>query len=120
MSYRAYQKSQNSAESPRSMEYRAFALATGRLTEAANQNDYVKFYEALQFNRELWTILQADLADPNNQLPEALKASLLSLSLWVQRHTSLVMRGEASPDSLIEVNRQIMDGLKMEPATAQP
>lgn len=120
MSYNTYKQSQQKAETPRETEYRAFALATGRLITAARENDPIKVCEAVQFNRELWTLLQADLADPGNMLPEALKANLISLSLWVQRHTSAVMRGEASLDSLVSVNKDIMEGLGSTAGSAQP
>jgi flagellar protein FlaF len=39
------------------------------------------------------------------------RAQIISLSLWVNRHSSLVMRGEDDFDALIDVNRMIMQGL---------
>lgn len=120
MSYNTYHKSQQKMETPRQVEYRAFVLATRQLMEAARGSDTKKICEAAQFNRELWTVLQADLADSRNKLPDQLKANLLSLSIWVQRQTSAVMRGEASVDSLVQVNTDIMEGLKGGPETAQP
>jgi flagellar protein FlaF len=46
-----------------------------------------------------------------NALPETLRASIISLSLWVNRHTSEVMRNEEVIGPLIEINRIIMQGL---------
>ncbi len=39
------------------------------------------------------------------------RAQIISLSLWVSRHTSAVMRREEEIQPLIEVNRIIMQGL---------
>eukprot|EP01035_Chromulina_nebulosa_P011648 gene11648-15558_t len=38
-------------------------------------------------------------------------ASIISLSLWVNKHTSLVIRREEEIEPLIEINRMIMQGL---------
>ena len=40
-----------------------------------------------------------------------LRASIVSLSIWVGKHTSLVIRGKDEIDPLIEINRMIMQGL---------
>ncbi|HEX7800343.1 MAG TPA: flagellar biosynthesis regulator FlaF, partial [Asticcacaulis sp.] len=36
---------------------------------------------------------------------------IISLSLWVNRHTSLVMRNKEEIGPLIDINRTIMQGL---------
>ena len=66
---------------------------------------------ALDWNRRLWSVLATDCAQPNNALPDALRANVISLGLWVNRHTSAVMSGEETFEPLIEVNRAIMQGL---------
>ena len=55
--------------------------------------------------------MQADLADPRNQLPSQLKANLISLSIWVDKHTSKAMVGKAPIEPLIDINRNVMEGL---------
>jgi flagellar protein FlaF len=40
-----------------------------------------------------------------------LRASIISLSLWVGRHSSAVMRKEEDFEPLIDINRTIMQGL---------
>ena len=37
---------------------------------------------------------------------------LISLALWTYRYSAKVMSGEASPQPLIDLNREIMAGLK--------
>src|SRR6202035_5677201 len=77
--------------------------------------------DACFMNHQLWGALLADLALPQNALPDDLKARLISLALWVMRYTPSVMQGIASPDPLIAVNRNILDGLSAVPvARAAP
>jgi flagellar protein FlaF len=67
--------------------------------------------EALDKNRRLWTTLAQDCADPQNALPEKLRAQIISLAMWVSRHSSSVMQEGDDLDPLIDVNRSIMQGL---------
>lgn len=110
MSISSYARIQEVTEAPRTTEYRALALVTGKLIETKKNRDR-EFVEACFLNRKLWTLFQNDLALPENGLPEALKAQLISLSIWVQKQTGPVMRGTASVDALIDVNTAIMAGL---------
>ena len=116
MSIRSYARIQEVTEAPRTTEYRALALVTGKLIEAKEERGQA-FIEACFLNRKLWTLFQDDLTLPENGLPDALKAQLISLSIWVQKQTGPVMTGEASVDALIEVNTAIMAGLS--PSGAQ-
>lgn len=110
MSIRSYQQTQTRAESPRALEYRAFAITTGRLADSRGKGHRAAI-EACHANRQLWDVLLADLVDPRNALPAPLKGNLISLAIWVKKHSSQVLRGEATVDALIDVNRALMDGL---------
>jgi flagellar biosynthesis activator protein FlaF len=72
-----------------------------------------EMFEALHFTTRLWSILLEDLGDEQNALPEELRASLISVGLWVLR-TCEELRLEQSADvaSLIEITRTIRDGLR--------
>lgn len=72
--------------------------------------------EAAAASMELWTTLAADLADDGNALPDQLRASLISLSIFALRQGQMVMSGERQPDALIDVNLSIMKGLRGEVA----
>ncbi|MFL5295377.1 MAG: flagellar biosynthesis regulator FlaF [Phenylobacterium sp.] len=113
MSLQAYQQAATRAESPRELEYRLFAQVTLALMEAAkaDPNDFGARVDALDWNRRVWTVLGDDCASPGNQLPAQLRASIISLALWVGRHTSAVIRREEEIEPLIDVNRLIMQGL---------
>ncbi len=110
MSLQAYQTAQTVTESPRQTEYRLFAMVTSALRETAGEPGK-EMFDAVDWNRRLWLTLQADLSNDENQLPDDLKARLISLALWVDRHSAGVLRGQFNVDALINVNRAIMDGL---------
>ncbi len=113
MSVTAYQKAAQKTESPRQTELRAFAQATRDLIAAAQlpKTEIGQRAEALSRNRRLWTLLASDCAAEGNNLPQALRAQIISLSLFVDRQSRAVIREDESFDVLIEINRTIMEGL---------
>ena len=109
-----YRKAQMLAPTPRAIEAAAFSKATRLLVEAqADPQDYDAYAAALQFNRKLWTVLQADVADDCNPLPGNVKSDFLSLSLFVDRQTvkALANPRPAYLQPLIDINRDIARGL---------
>lgn len=117
MSVRTYQSAQRNTESPRSTEYRLFAQVTRALMQTQDVLD-PRFHDALNWNRRLWLTLQMDLLQPDNRMPDDLKARLISVSIWVEKHTRKAARGEVAVQPLIDLNRQIMEGLAPQPLTA--
>jgi flagellar biosynthesis activator protein FlaF len=113
MSLQAYQQAATRAEGPRDTEYRLFAQVTRALMDAAKLDpmDFGGRADALDWNRRMWTAFASDCGHPDNALPKPLRASIISLSLWVSKHTSLVIRREEEIEPLIEINRMIMQGL---------
>ena len=69
--------------------------------------------EALFYLRRLWMIFINDLNDPNNELPEQLRAGIISIGIWMMREIDRV-RGGTTDDltPMIEINALIRDGLK--------
>ncbi|MGA8444819.1 MAG: flagellar biosynthesis regulator FlaF [Roseiarcus sp.] len=69
--------------------------------------------EALFYLRRLWMIFLDDLNDPNNELPEQLRAGIISIGIWMMKEIDRV-RGGAANDltAMIEINALIRDGLK--------
>jgi flagellar protein FlaF len=114
MSVDKYRQAQQTTENPRDVEYRLFARVTNALM--TNQDPKTTgFIQAIDWNRRLWLTLQSDLADEGNKLPRELRAQLISLSIWVDKHSRKAMRGEETIQPLIDVNRAIMEGLAMKP-----
>ncbi len=118
MSLQAYQKTIQTTASPRQTEYRLFAEITGELLKAQDSGKRdASLVEALDRNKRLWMALAGDCRSPGNQLPDQTKASIISLSLFVNKHSSAVVRGEEDIEDLIEINRIIMQGLNGAPQT---
>jgi flagellar protein FlaF len=117
MSLKAYQKAQQSAESPRDTEYRLFAQVTQALVEAnkVGRNNIPQLMDALDWNRRLWSALAVDCSSKGNQHSDALRAQIISLSLWVSRFSSEAASTGASLDPLIDVNKAVMAGLSPKP-----
>lgn len=118
MSIQAYQRASVQAENPRDTEYRVFAAVTAGLIKAQAQGrkQLVEMAAALHKNRELWSLLAQDCANPENALPKPVRAQIISLSMWVSRHTSAVLQTGEDIEPLIDINRSVMQGLA--PATA--
>lgn len=69
--------------------------------------------EALVFVRRLWGMLIEDLADPGNDLPQVLRADLISIGLWIMRETEQIrLERSDSFRGLIDVISAIGDGLR--------
>lgn len=113
MSVTAYQKAAQKNEDPRQLEVRAFAQATRELIEAAKlpKTEIGRRAEALSKNRRLWTLLATDCATEGNNLPNTLRAQIISLSLFVDKQSRAVIREDETFDVLIEINRTVMEGL---------
>ena len=113
MGLQAYKQTAQRAENPREAEYRLFGQVTRALMDAArlDASDLSARVDALDWNRRLWSVLATECADPNNTLAAPLRAQIISLSLWVNRHTSEVIRRQEEIEPLIEINRMMMQGL---------
>lgn len=110
MSLQSYEAVQKQTETPRQTEYRLLALVTKELM-SAQEDTGIGRIGAVDWNRRLWFTLQMDLASAENGLPDELKARLISISIWVDKFSRMVLRGEAEIEPLISVNRTIMEGL---------
>ena len=88
----------------RAVELLEAAKAAGAKSRAA--------IEALNYSRGLWTIFVADLGSEDNDLPEDLRAQLISIGIWVVKEVERLRVGATeSFDDLIEINAIIRDGL---------
>jgi flagellar protein FlaF len=113
MSLKAYKSTQTATEDPRLTEYRLFGQVTGALLNAKQCNAVgAPLVEAVDWNRRLWRTLAADCMDDRNKLTQEVRAKIISLSLWVAKYSRSVTREKAPLDPLIEINRNIMQGLQ--------
>lgn len=113
MTVQAYQRVATQAENPREVEYRVFGMVTAALLRArdAGKADLGALSKALYDNRRLWSTLLTDCARPENKLPAETRAQIISLAMFVDRHSSAVLRDGAEIDALIDINKAMMDGL---------
>lgn len=93
--------------SKRDQEADVFRRAAANLVDARTAGS-LQQVRALADNRRLWLTLCNVIRDPSNALPEALRASILSVGITVQREMD-----EQSPDIdfLISINENFAVGL---------
>lgn len=69
-------------------------------------------FEATAYLRQLWRVFIEDLGNDGNALPVTLRASLISIGLWILREAEHIDSGKSDGfDGLIEINQMIADGL---------
>jgi len=100
--------------SAREAEILAFGLCNARMQGASDTPSRIA---ALHQNHLLWTALVRDLSGDANHLPEDLKQQLISLGFWAMRYGTQATLQNLPLTPLIEVNRNIADGLKGQPNT---
>jgi len=111
--YAAYQRMQNAAEDPRSIEYRLLGQVTAALIDAdRDPSNSVKLVEAALWNRRVWGALKVDLLAPDNRLPPDLRGKLVSLALLIERETTQILSFKSDLSWVIGINKTIMEGLK--------
>lgn len=121
-SSQAYKSSQKLGANARQTESRALLEAARRLAEVPVDGEKNDEYRAsLRLNWRLWTIIQSDIASDENPLPSEIKANIMSLSIFIDKHTVGAL---AEPDTrklgvLIDINRNIASGLMTNQDTGQ-
>jgi flagellar protein FlaF len=80
---------------------------------ARDANDRGEMLSAVRTNWRLWTIIQAELLDPQCVVPMDVRTNVLSLAQFVDKH-SVEIIGEPLAtrlDVLISINRELAGGL---------
>lgn len=103
---RAYETAA-SHRSQRDQEADVFRRASGAL-KAARDFGSTTGDQAIADNRRLWITVNDLMRDPQNALPQDLRASIVSVGLAVQREME---RDRPDFDFLITINENIADGL---------
>lgn len=130
MSIAAYKQNIRESENPRNIERRIISTLTSDLEGYAPQFDVASSLERQTIlagglrghvveNQKLWQRLRTDLATEGNRLPAALRAQLISISLWVDQRTSAILAGEAGVEGLCAINKHIIAGLRGEVSQPQ-
>jgi flagellar biosynthesis activator protein FlaF len=112
----AYTKVAQATQSPRELEAAILMKAATRLQ--AIRDDWEgrrrELFEALTYNRKLWTILVSSTTEADNPLPMGIKQNVANLGIFIFNHTLAVM-SQPAPERLailIDINREIAAGLR--------
>ena len=120
----AYRNTMNQAQTQsgttRDTEYRLLGQATAALMKAqgdmgdseTNPQKMAAFVDAWNWNKQIWDVFMEEAGAEDNPLPKELRAAIVSLGIWVNRETALVLEEQGDIDSLIAVNKDIMKGLR--------
>jgi flagellar biosynthesis activator protein FlaF len=116
----AYAQREAPARSFRSVEYDLLARTTHRLKAAwaRRDTDFPALAAALHDNQRLWSTLAADVAEPQNGLPAALRARLFYLYEFTAQHSRTILDGRGSVEVLADINTAVMRGLRGEGGAA--
>lgn len=107
----AYAPAFQPIRSPRSIESQLLGQITAALSSALKAADFPQLVNALYENRRFWTTMAVDVADSENQLPQALRAQIFYLAEFTEQHSEKVLSGGAEANILVEVNTAILRGL---------
>jgi flagellar protein FlaF len=110
-----FQSPQVGGASARDTEILAFGLCNARLGKAHDTKSRI---EALHKTHQLWSLLVRDLAADDNQLPKFLKDELIGLGFWAMRYSIAATADDLPLQPLIDVNRNIADGLRAQVQSA--
>lgn len=99
--------------SGREREEILFERCISMLEEARKQGaGSAEAKETASFMDEFWLVLTEDLGRPDNALPNDLKASLISIGIYVMKETVNMRNGSATDfDNLIMISKSLRDGL---------
>ena len=112
----AYTKVAQATQSPRELEAAILMKAATRLQAIRDDWDGRRreLFEALTYNRKLWTILVSSTTEADNPLPVGIKQNVANLGIFIFNHTLAVMT-QPAPERLailIDINREIAAGLR--------
>src|SRR5690606_12865758 len=69
--------------------------------------------QAIHFLNRVWTSFVEDLGSDENELPQELRANLISIGLWLLREAEEIRQGRSDNfEGLIEVSQIIRDGIQ--------
>ncbi|MGB0670852.1 MAG: flagellar biosynthesis regulator FlaF [Rhodospirillales bacterium] len=89
-----------------------------RMKAAQESGDAEQMRGAARLNWQLWTIIQAELLEPDCPLPADLRSNALSLANFIDKH-SMQFITDPQPEKmnvLISINRELAGGLFQTPS----
>ena len=115
MFFQAYQEiAQDDQHSARASEHEIIGQSIDAMRACdLNPQNLLERVQTIHFVRDVWTYFLKDLATPENEMADELKASLISIGIFILKHLER-MRGEQSVkfEPLIEISQTIRKGLE--------
>jgi flagellar protein FlaF len=111
-----YGKVANQTANQRELEASLLLRAASRLQAVHDgwERKRDELADALHYNRRLWTIFMASVAQEDNPLPPAVRQDVANLGLFVFRHT-ISLIADPRPEylgCLVNITRQLAAGLQ--------
>ena len=112
----AYASVSRQSGDPRELEASLLVKAAAKLQTIKESWDDTKssLDEALTYNKRLWGIFAAAMAEPDNPLPLEVKNNIASLSVFILDRT-IDVEWYPAPEKLavlIDINREVAAGLR--------
>lgn len=112
----AYGKVAQAAQPPRELEAALLMKAAARLQVIRDDWDGRRgeLFEALTYNRKIWTILVTSVLEKDNPLPDPIKQNVANLGIFIFKQT-VGLIGEPAPERLaplVLINRELAAGLR--------
>lgn len=103
---------------PREFEATILTRAAGQLQRIRDNwtnETSAALYDALLYNRRIWTVFASSAAENEHPLPREIKQNIANLAVFIFKRTNEIeAASEPQPqllDSLIMINREIAAGL---------
>ena len=98
----------------RRVEFMALDRAVTMLMRADEDKDApFAGIEALHYTRQLWTTFANELASPDNALPESLRASLISIAIFILKEADAIGLGRSTNYAgIADICGIVRDGLR--------
>ena len=105
---------EDSPTDARDRERQLLERSIGLLEKAADKGaGSFEAIEAVHFTIRLWSMLLEDLASNDNALPNELRASLISIGIWILRETDAIRKGESKNfKGILDITKIIRDGMQ--------
>ena len=70
--------------------------------------------EALRYNQRLWSLLQSELSQPDNPLPEKIRFDILRLSKFIDKriYETMAFPSPEKLEMIIKINQNLAAGLR--------
>jgi len=115
---KAYETVNKNTISGRETEARVLTQAALKLLKV-QQNWHAKnrdalLDDALHYNQQLWSLLQTELANPDNPLPNKIRLDVLRLSSFMDRrlYDTMAFPSPEKLDIIIKINQNLAAGLR--------